>query len=281
MRTTDSPAAAAATTAPELSGTVTRPVRLSSSSSSSRPAILALRDVTVSFDGFRALNSLSLDIYEGEIRCIIGPNGAGKTTMMDVITGKTKPTSGTIRLSPNLDLRRWSSPRIAQAGIGRKFQKPSVFENHTVWQNLELARKTGRRWYEDLFAPADQHGRVDAMLDRLGLAAERNRWAGAISHGQKQRLEIGMLLMQQPRLLLLDEPAAGLSDHDTAQLAQLLLSLGGDYSLVVVEHDMDFVAMMSGAERTVTVLAEGSVLAEGTLEDVKRNPTVIESYLGR
>jgi urea transport system ATP-binding protein len=245
------------------------------------PSILTLQDVSVVFDGFRALNSLSLNIFEGEIRCIIGPNGAGKTTMMDVVTGKTKPSVGSVRLGSTVDLRRWTPPRIAQAGIGRKFQKPSVFENHTVWQNLELARTTRRRWREDLFAPADMHGQVDAMLERLFLTEQRDRIAGAISHGQKQRLEIGMLLMQQPRLLLLDEPAAGLSDHDTAQLAELLLSLGGNYSLAVVEHDMEFVAALSGERGTVTVLAQGSVLANGTLDEVKRNPVVIESYLGR
>jgi urea transport system ATP-binding protein len=245
------------------------------------PPILTLQDVTVVFDGFRALNSLTFTIFEGEIRCIIGPNGAGKTTMMDVVTGKTKPAKGTVRLGSDVDLRRWPPPRIAQAGIGRKFQKPSVFENHTVWQNLELARTTRRRWQEDLFAPADLHGQVDSMLERLFLTEQRDRIAGAISHGQKQRLEIGMLLTQQPRLLLLDEPAAGLSDHDTAQLAELLLSLRGKYSLAVVEHDMEFVAALSGETGTVTVLAQGSVLANGTLDEVKRNPVVIESYLGR
>jgi urea transport system ATP-binding protein len=243
--------------------------------------ILTLQGVTVVFDGVRALNDLDLQILEGELRCIIGPNGAGKTTMMDVVTGKTKPAAGTVRLGTNIDLRRWFPPRIAQAGIGRKFQKPSVFENHSVWQNLELARQTRRRWQEDLFAPASQHDQVDGMLERLKLAAERDRTAGAISHGQKQRLEIGMLLMQRPQLLLLDEPAAGLSDHDTMEVAELLLSLQGTCSLVVVEHDMEFVAALSGARGKVTVLAEGSVLAEGTLDEVKRNPTVIESYLGR
>ena len=243
--------------------------------------ILTLQGVTVVFDGVRALNGLNLQIFEGELRCVIGPNGAGKTTMMDVVTGKTRPAAGTVRLGTNIDLRRWSPPRIAQAGIGRKFQKPSVFENHTVWQNLELARQTRRRWQEDLFMPARRHDQVDAMLERLKLAKERDRLAGAISHGQKQRLEIGMLLMQRPQLLLLDEPAAGLSDHDTMELAELLLSLQGTCSQVVVEHDMEFVAALSGTQGKVTVLAEGSVLAEGTLDEVKRNPTVIESYLGR
>lgn len=243
--------------------------------------ILTLQGVTVVFDGVRALNNLSLQIFEGELRCIIGPNGAGKTTMMDVVTGKTRPATGTVRLGTNINLRRWSPPRIAQAGIGRKFQKPSVFENHSVWQNLELARQTRRRWQEDLFAPASQHDQVDGMLERLKLAPERDRIAGAISHGQKQRLEIGMLLMQRPQLLLLDEPAAGLSDHDTVELAELLRSLQGTCSLVVVEHDMEFVAALSGSHGKVTVLAEGSVLAEGTLDEVKGNPTVIESYLGR
>jgi urea transport system ATP-binding protein len=243
--------------------------------------ILTLQGVTVVFDGVRALNDLNLQILEGELRCIIGPNGAGKTTMMDVVTGKTRPATGSVRLGTNVDLRRWSPPRIAQAGIGRKFQKPSVFENHTVWQNLELARQTRRRWQEDLFAPASRHDHVDGMLERLKLAKDRDRLAGSISHGEKQRLEIGMLLMQRPQLLLLDEPAAGLSDSDTMELAELLLSLQGTCSQVVVEHDMEFVAALSGAQGKVTVLAEGSVLAEGTLDEVKGNPTVIESYLGR
>ena len=184
-------------------------------------------------------------------------------------------------MGTGVDLRRWSPPRIAQAGIGRKFQKPLVFENHSVWQNLELARQTRRRWREDLFTPAKQHDQIDGMLERLKLASERDRIAGAISHGQKQRLEIGMLLMQRPQLLLLDEPAAGLSDHDTMELAELFLSLQGKCSLVVVEHDMEFVAALSGVQGKVTVMAEGSVLAEGTLDEVKRNPAVIESYLGR
>ncbi len=245
--------------------------------------VLLLQDVSVVFDGLHALNRLNLTLAENEVRCIIGPNGAGKTTMMDVVTGKTRPASGTVRLNlgSELDLRRLPPARIARAGIGRKFQKPTVFENHAVWENLELARQTRRRWYEDLFAPAHSQGRVEEMLEELQLAEERDRPAGLLAHGQKQRLEIGMLLMQEARILLLDEPAAGLSDAETAQLADLLRGLSGRCSLLVVEHDMEFVAAVAGATGTVTVMAEGSVLAEGTLENVKRDPAVIESYLGR
>jgi urea transport system ATP-binding protein len=249
----------------------------------SHGVILYLEDVTVSFDAFRALNKLSLSIANGELRCIIGPNGAGKTTMMDVITGKTKADTGSVFLGQSIDLRKLDEPRIAQAGIGRKFQKPTVFEHHTVWENLELAMKADKRWSRTLMAKLSREvlDRIEETLKMTRLDSFATRQAGELSHGQKQLLEIGMLLMQQPSLLLLDEPAAGMSDQETAQLAELLNVLRSHCSMMVVEHDMDFVAALSGEKGKVTVMAEGSVIAEGTLEQVKRNETVIESYLGR
>ncbi len=245
--------------------------------------ILYLEDVQVSFDGFRALKGLSLMMADQELRCIIGPNGAGKTTMMDVITGKTRPSHGTVFLGQTLDLAKMDEAAIANAGIGRKFQKPTVFENHTVWQNLDLARATDKRWFRALTARTDAAAvrAIQATLERTALADVAYRLAGELSHGQKQRLEIGMLLMQKPRLLLLDEPAAGISDDETMQLAELLNSLRGTCSMMVVEHDMDFVAALAGTTGIVTVLAEGSVLAEGTLAAVQNDERVIESYLGR
>ncbi|GAA5234638.1 urea ABC transporter ATP-binding protein UrtD [Verticiella sediminum] len=245
--------------------------------------ILYLEDVQVSFDGFKALRGLSLTIEDNELRCIIGPNGAGKTTMMDVVTGKTRPDAGTVFLGQTMDLTRMDEAAIAQAGVGRKFQKPTVFENHTVWQNLDLARATDKRWFKSLRArpSAQAIGAIEATLERTALTDVVQRPAGELSHGQKQRLEIGMLLMQEPRLLLLDEPAAGISDDETMQLAELLNSLRGSCSMLVVEHDMAFVAALAGESGRVTVLAEGSVLAEGTLAQVQSDERVIESYLGR
>ncbi|MCT9125774.1 urea ABC transporter ATP-binding protein UrtD [Cupriavidus gilardii] len=249
--------------------------------------ILYLEDVTVQFDGFRALNRLTLSIDHGELRCVIGPNGAGKTTMMDVITGKTGPrnasVSGRVFLGQSIDLMRLNEPTIAQTGIGRKFQKPTVFEQHAVWENLELAMKADKRWWSSLRARlgADGRRRIEQTLALTGLEDEAYRPAGLLSHGQKQRLEIGMLLMQQPQLLLLDEPVAGMTDEETMQLARLLNGLRGSCSMMVVEHDMEFVAALAGESGKVTVLAEGSVLAEGTLDAVKRDERVIESYLGR
>jgi urea transport system ATP-binding protein len=245
--------------------------------------ILYLEDVTVSFDGFRALNKLSLSIDDGELRCVIGPNGAGKTTMMDVITGKTRAQEGKVFLGQTLDLRRMDEPSIARAGIGRKFQKPTVFEQHPVWENLELAMKSDKRWFAALRAKLDpaSQARIEEVLTTIRLEDAAYRTAGELSHGQKQRLEIGMLLMQQPQLLLLDEPAAGITDDETMELAGLLNSLRGRCSMMVVEHDMDFVAALAGETGRVTVMAEGSVLAEGTLDQVKRDERVIESYLGR
>jgi len=249
----------------------------------SHGTILYLEDVTVSFDGFRALNKLTLSIDVGELRCVIGPNGAGKTTMMDVITGKTRPDSGKVFLGQTFDLARMSEPVIARTGIGRKFQKPTVFENHPVWENLELAMKTDKGWLASLRSRLDREAqaRIEETLELIHLEADATRFAGELSHGQKQRLEIGMLLMQQPALLLLDEPAAGMTDHETMQLAELLNKLRGTCSMMVVEHDMEFVAALSGDTGRVTVMAEGSVLAHGTLDEVKRDEKVIESYLGR
>ncbi|NYH98375.1 urea ABC transporter ATP-binding protein UrtD [Cupriavidus plantarum] len=249
--------------------------------------ILYVEDLTVQFDGFRALNKLSISIDHGELRCVIGPNGAGKTTMMDVITGKTGPrnanVSGRVFLGQTIDLMRMTEPRIAQVGIGRKFQKPTVFEQHQVWENLELAMKADKRWWSSLRArlTGEGHRRIEETLALTGLEDEAYRPAGLLSHGQKQRLEIGMLLMQQPQLLLLDEPVAGMTDEETMQLAGLLNSLRGSCSMMVVEHDMEFVAALAGDTGKVTVLAEGSLLAEGTLDAVKRDERVIESYLGR
>ncbi|BCF89383.1 MULTISPECIES: urea ABC transporter ATP-binding protein UrtD [Paraburkholderia] len=249
----------------------------------SHGAILYLEDVTVSFDGFRALNALSLSIDVGELRCIIGPNGAGKTTMMDVITGKTSPDSGKVFLGQTIDLTRMNEPSIARAGIGRKFQKPTVFEQHPVWENLELAMKTDKGWLASLRARLDRaaQARIEETLSLIRLEGEALRPAGELSHGQKQRLEIGMLLMQQPALLLLDEPAAGMTDDETMELAALLNHLRGTCSMMVVEHDMEFVAALAGDTGKVTVMAEGRVLAQGTLDEVKRDAAVVESYLGR
>ena len=242
--------------------------------------ILYVEDVSVSFDGFKALNSLTLTIEEGELRCIIGPNGAGKTTMMDVITGKTRPDSGTVFFGQTIDLLRMSEPQIAHAGIGRKFQKPTVFENHTVFENLELAMKTDKRVRASLRAKLDSaaRDRVAAILELIRLDGQAGRLAGLLSHGQKQWLEIGMLLMQEPKLLLLDEPVAGMTDAETERTAELFNSLAGQHSLIVVEHDMDFVSRIA---RTVTVLHEGSVLAEGAMDVVQSDARAIEVYLGR
>jgi len=242
--------------------------------------ILYLDDVTVSFDGFKALNKLSLTVERGELRCIIGPNGAGKTTMMDVITGKTRPDSGQVFFGQRMDLTRMREAQIAHAGIGRKFQKPSVFESHTVFENLELAMKTDKRARHSLFAEltAAQRKRIDEVLEIVVLGAHAGKLAGLLSHGQKQWLEIGMLLMQEPLLLMLDEPVAGMTDDETARTAELLERLSGDHSIIVVEHDMDFVGSIA---RTVTVLHEGSVLAEGTMSQVQSDERVVEVYLGR
>ena len=246
----------------------------------SHNVILYLDDITVSFDGFKALNKLNLMIDAGELRCIIGPNGAGKTTMMDVITGKTRPDSGTAFFGQTIDLTKLSEPQIAHTGIGRKFQKPTIFEQHSVFENLELAMTTDKRALKTLTAwlRDDDRDRIADTLRLIRLDGEADRPAGLLSHGQKQWLEIGMLLMQEPKLLLLDEPVAGMTDDETMRTAELFVSLAGKHSLVVVEHDMAFVKALGGK---VTVLHEGSVLAEGDLDAVQNDQRVIEVYLGR
>jgi urea transport system ATP-binding protein len=245
-------------------------------------AILYLEDVTVSFDGFRAINKLNLDISVGELRCIIGPNGAGKTTMMDVITGKTRPSAGSAFFGQTYDLTRMTEFEIAHAGIGRKFQRPTVFEQHTVFENLELAMKMDKRVRPTLFArlSSEQEDKIAGVARLIRLNGQETRLAGLLSHGQKQWLEIGMLLMQEPQLILLDEPVAGMSDFETARTAELLNELRGKHSIMVVEHDMGFVAEIA-QQGKVTVLHEGSVLAEGTMDQVQADERVIDVYLGR
>ena len=241
--------------------------------------ILYLEDVTVSFDGFKALNNLTLYIDDGELRCIIGPNGAGKSTMMDVITGKTRPDTGQVFFGQTLNLLKMREAEIAQAGIGRKFQKPTVFQGHTVFENLELALQADKRVRFSITAQLNgaQRDRIDEVLAIIGLQGLRHTLAGLLSHGQKQWLEIGMLLVQNPRLLLVDEPVAGMTEQEVEHTAALLTSLAGKHSVVVVEHDMDFVRAIA---RTVTVLHEGQVLAEGPMDTIQSNPRVIEVYLG-
>ena len=242
--------------------------------------ILYLEDVHVSFDGFKAINGLNLDIAPGELRCIIGPNGAGKTTMMDIITGKTRPNKGSVFFGSTIDLLRHNEPEIASLGIGRKFQKPTVFEQLSVFENLELALKTHKGVKSSMFFRLDsaQSDRLAEVLHTIHLAHSVTRQSGNLSHGQKQWLEIGMLLMQDPKLLLLDEPVAGMTDEETARTAELFLTLKGKHSLMVVEHDMGFIRTIS---EKVTVLCDGSVLAEGTLDQVQADERVIEVYLGR
>ena len=242
--------------------------------------ILYLDNVSVSFDGFKALNGLSLLIEPGEMRAIIGPNGAGKTTMMDVVTGKTRPDQGDILFDRDVDLTRLDEAAIAELGIGRKFQKPTVFDQHTVRDNLELALSNDRRVRAQLFGALtpEQRERVADILNTIRLTEQANELAASLSHGQKQWLEIGMLLAQDPKLLLVDEPAAGMTDAETAETAKLLRQISQNHSVVVVEHDMAFVRDL---DVRVTVLHEGSVLAEGSLDTVSKDERVIESYLGR
>lgn len=244
------------------------------------PTLLYLDNVTVSFDGFRALNALSLAIDHREMRAIIGPNGAGKTTMMDVITGKTRPDDGQAVFDGSHDLTRLDEATIAELGIGRKFQTPTVFEHHSVEDNILLALKSDRRPFAALLSNRNsaEIERIDALLDRVRLSAHRRRPAAELSHGQKQWLEIGMLLAQEPKLLLVDEPAAGMTDQETADTADLLREIAETRAVVVVEHDMTFVRDL-GVK--VTCLHEGSVLAEGPLDVVSANERVIEVYLGR
>jgi urea transport system ATP-binding protein len=246
----------------------------------STTALLYISGVNVSFDGFRALNNLSLAVEPGEMRAIIGPNGAGKTTMMDVITGKTRPDDGDVFFEGAHDLSTLDETQIATLGIGRKFQKPTVFEMHTVEDNLLLALKNDRRpfatmrWRET----ADEMTRINRTLDTIRLKAERNRPAGSLAHGQKQWLEIGMLLAQEPKLLLVDEPVAGMTDHETRQTAELLKEINRDKTVIVVEHDMTFVRAL-GVK--VTCLHEGTAIAEGSIDQVSSHERVIEVYLGR
>ena len=243
-------------------------------------ALLYLDGLTVSFDGFRALNKLSLAVEPGEMRAIIGPNGAGKTTMMDVVTGKTKPDTGDVYFDGSYDLSRLDETEIALLGIGRKFQKPTVFDMHTVEDNIGLALKDDRRARKTLFwrETSEEAGRIDRILEIIRLSAVRHRVAGSLAHGQKQWLEIGMLLAQEPKLLLVDEPVAGMTDAETRQTAELLKEINRDRTVVVVEHDMTFVREL---DVKVTCLHEGSVLAEGTIDQVSENERVVEVYLGR
>jgi urea transport system ATP-binding protein len=245
----------------------------------SHGTLLYMEEVSVSFDGFKAINDLNLYIDVGELRCIIGPNGAGKTTMMDIITGKTRPDTGRVWFGQNIDLLRLNEPQIAQAGIGRKFQKPTVFEHQRVFDNLELAMACDKGVWPTLFArlgPAQREA-IETVLETIGLQALRWQPAGTLSHGQKQWLEIGMLLMQNPHLLLVDEPVAGMTHQEMERTAELLTSLAGKHTVVVVEHDMDFVRSIA---HKVTVLHQGSVLAEGSMDEVQCDPRVVEVYLG-
>lgn len=241
--------------------------------------ILYVENVSVSFDGFKALNDLNLYINDGELRCLIGANGAGKTTLMDVITGKTKPDVGRVNFGQQVDLLGLTEAEIARAGIGRKFQKPTVFEQLTVFENLELSLKGDKGIIASLFhkLSSEQSDRIIEILKTIGLIPQAKQLAGALSHGQKQWLEIGMLLAAEPRLLLVDEPVAGMTAQETERTAELLTSLAGKHSVVVVEHDMAFVRSIA---RKVTVLHQGSVLAEGSMSEIQSNPEVIQVYLG-
>ena len=246
----------------------------------SADTILYLDAVSVSFDGFKAIDNLSFFVEAGELRAVIGPNGAGKTTMMDLVTGKTRPDHGTVVFKGGTDLTKLDEAHIANIGIARKFQKPTVFETQTVFENLELALAGKRGVFQSLFfkLTEPQAERIDSVLGTIRLADVRGKLAGALSHGQKQWLEIGMLLMQEPELLLVDEPAAGMTDAETMQTADMLKAIAGERSVVVVEHDMAFIRAL---DCRVTVLNEGTVLAEGSLDAMQRDERVIESYLGR
>ncbi len=245
----------------------------------SHGVILYLEGINVSFDGFKAINNLNLYIDDGELRCIIGPNGAGKTTMMDIITGKTRADSGSAWFGQTINLLNMDEPAIATAGIGRKFQKPTVFENHSVHDNLELAMAGNKNVFSTLTAKisSSEQDRIAETLTLIGLRDLPYASAGSLSHGQKQWLEIGMLLMQNPKLLLVDEPVAGMTHQEMDRTAELLTNLAGERSVVVVEHDMDFIRSIA---RKVSVLHQGSILAEGSMDEVQNNQKVIEVYLG-
>ncbi|WP_234397636.1 urea ABC transporter ATP-binding protein UrtD [Sneathiella glossodoripedis] len=255
-------------------------MQVSKKTSDAISSILYLDGVSVSFDGFKALNDLSFVVEPGQMQAIIGPNGAGKTTMMDVITGKTRPDEGEVYFRDNFDLTQLDEARIANLGIGRKFQKPTVFESHTVFDNLELSLKGDKGPFATLFASLTEmdRSRIEDVLETIRLSEKKDWLAGELSHGQKQWLEIGMLLMQDPELLLVDEPVAGMTDAETVQTAELLRLIAKTHSVVVVEHDMEFVRSL---KCRVTVLHEGHVLAEGSLDKVSNDPQVIEVYLGR
>lgn len=244
-------------------------------------SLLEVSGVSVSFDGFRAINNLSFQIGSAELRAIIGPNGAGKTTFMDIVTGKTRPDEGRVLWGEkSVSLIRMSEAQIARAGIGRKFQRPTVFEDQSVFDNLAMALKNRRGPLSALFyklGAADSE-KVEGLAAEVGLKDSLKRKSGELSHGQKQWLEIGMLLVSQPRLMLIDEPVAGMTAQETEHTAELLTSLAGERTVIVVEHDMEFVRSIA---RTVTVLHQGSVLAEGTMDQVQDHPDVIEVYLGK
>ena len=249
----------------------------------SQPAkqfILTLEGVTKEFDGFKAINDLNFYMDEGELRVIIGPNGAGKSTMLDLITGRTRPDRGRVEFGKDTDLTALNEYQINRLGIGRKFQTPSVYVDHTVYNNILLSLEGSRSVWSTLFGrvTAEQRDRIQEVAKTIGLAGRLQAKAGLLSHGQKQWLEIGMLLAQNPRLLLVDEPAAGMSDEETAKTGELLLSLAGKHSIIVIEHDMVFVRQIA---RTVTVLHQGSILCEGTVDEVQTNERVIQVYLGR
>ena len=241
--------------------------------------ILLVDGVSVSFDGFKALNNLSFSINYGELRCIIGANGAGKSTMMDVVTGKTKPDLGQVVFGEGVDLLQMDEPQIAQIGIGRKFQKPTVFQNHTVFENLELAMKDDKRFFKTLFSKlnSEQKDKIEETMKLIGLKELFDKEAGILSHGQKQWLEIGMLIMQEPKLLLVDEPVAGMTPQEVERTAEILTSLATQSAVVVVEHDMEFIRSIA---KKVTVLHEGSVLAEGSMDFIQNNEKVRKVYLG-
>jgi urea transport system ATP-binding protein len=245
-----------------------------------RPLVLWVEDLSVSFDGFKALDGVSLELEQGELRCLIGPNGAGKTTLMDVITGKTRPTAGSVFLDrSDVDLTKLSECRIAELGVGRKFQRPTVFQGHTVYENCELALRGRKGVWSALFTrrTAAERARIDEVLEIIGLASQSGREAGLLSHGQKQWLEIGMLIAQDPKVLLVDEPVAGMTHAEMERTSELLRGLAGKHTIVVVEHDMEFVRSIA---RRVTVLHEGRVLADGPMAQIQADPRVVEVYLG-
>lgn len=241
--------------------------------------ILEIENLTVSFDGFKALNQLNFSLEVGELRVVIGPNGAGKTTFLDIITGKVKPTEGQV-LFKGRNLRRYSEHQIARFGIGRKFQTPRIYLNLTTRENLELSCNRNKNVFASLFGKttSGEHRTVGGLLETIGLTSKAELTAGLLSHGEKQRLEIGMLVAQSPDLLLVDEPVAGLTDEETENVGNLLLNLAESHSIIVIEHDMEFVRQIA---RKVTVLHQGSVLCEGNIEEVQTDPRVIEVYLGQ